>query len=129
MQQMTSKFAKITVFTLFLLVAGAANANNEAHFPRPQELERDVDFWISIFTRYTTREGVLHDNRNLAVVYEKIDLPENASRRTRNRLSKERREYYKKILRTLANGKRDNLSADEYRVLEITRNFLLRRAV
>jgi membrane-bound lytic murein transglycosylase D len=99
MQQMTSKFAKSTVFTLFLLVAGAANANNEAHFPRPQELERDVDFWISIFTRYTTREGVLHDNRNLAIVYEKIDLPENASRRTRNRLSKERREYYRKILR------------------------------
>jgi membrane-bound lytic murein transglycosylase D len=119
MQQMTSKFAKSTVFTLFLLVAGAANANNEAHFPRPQELERDVDFWISIFTRYTTREGVLHDNRNLAIVYEKIDLPENASRRTRNRLSKERREYYRKILRTLANGKRDNLSADEYRVLEM----------
>ncbi len=104
---------------LILLVTGAANANDEAHFPRPKELQRDVDFWISIFTRYTTREGVLHDSRNLAVVYEKIDLPEDASRRTRNKLSKERREYYKKILRTLANGKRDNLSADEYRVLEM----------
>jgi membrane-bound lytic murein transglycosylase D len=105
--------------TLFLVAATVSFANDGAHFPKPKALERDVNFWISIFTEYSTREGVLHDNRNLAVVYEKIDLPENASRRTRNRLSKDRRQYYQKILRTLANGKRDNLSADEYRILEM----------
>jgi membrane-bound lytic murein transglycosylase D len=119
MQQMTSKIAKFVVTTLFLLVSGMAFANDAALFPKPAELERDVNFWVSIFTEYSTREGVLHDNRNLAVVYEKIDLPENASRRTRNRLSKDRRQYYQKILRALANGKRDQLSADEYRVLEM----------
>ncbi|MDX1404752.1 MAG: LysM peptidoglycan-binding domain-containing protein [Woeseiaceae bacterium] len=116
---MTSKFTKIIVFTLFLAVAQSAMATSEAHFPRPGELERDVNFWVSIFTEYSTREGVLHDNRNLAVVYEKIDLPKDASRRTRNRLSKDRREHYKKILHTLAKGKRDNLSAEEYRVLQM----------
>ena len=104
---------------LFLVAATTSFANDGAHFPKPKALERDVNFWISIFTEYSTSEGVLHDNRNLAVVYEKIDLPENASRRTRNRLSKDRRQYYQKILKTLANGKRDNLSADEYRVLEM----------
>ena len=119
MKQMTSKFAKFTVTALFLVAANLSFANNEALFPKPKALERDVNFWISIFTEYSTREGVLHDNRNLAVVYEKIDLPANASRRTRNRLSKARREHYRKILRTLANGKRDKLSADEYRVLEM----------
>ncbi len=116
---MTSKFAKYAVLALFLVAANLSAAGNEALFPRPKALERDVNFWISVFTEYSTREGVLHDNRNLAVVYEKIDLPENASRRTRNRLSKARREYYQKILRALANGKRDNLSAQEYRVLEM----------
>ena len=116
---MTGKFAKLTVMTLFLVAATMSFANDRAHFPRPEALERDVNFWISIFTEYSTSEGVLHDNRNLAVVYEKIGLPDNASRRTRNRLSKGRRQYYQKILRTLANGKRDNLSADEYRVLEM----------
>jgi len=119
MQQMTSKFAKYAVLALFLVAANSGAAGNEALFPRPKALERDVNFWISVFTEYSTSEGVLHDNRNLAVVYEKIDLPENASRRTRNRLSKARREYYQKILRALANGKRDNLSAQEYRVLEM----------
>jgi len=119
MQQITSKFAKYAVLALFLVAANSGAAGNEVLFPRPKALERDVNFWISIFTEYSTREGVLHDNRNLAVVYEKIVLPENASRRTRNRLSKARREYYQKILRALANGKRDNLSAQEYRVLEM----------
>jgi len=114
---MTSKFAKFIVIVLFLISANTVFANDEALFPMPKGLERDVNFWISIFTEYTTREGVLHDNRNLGVVYEKVDLPKDASRRARNNLSKKRREYYQKILRTLANGKRDNLSADEYRVL------------
>ena len=116
---MTSKFAKIAVTALFLVAATMAFANDEALFPRPQALERDVNFWVSIFTEYSTSQGVLHDQRNLAVVYEKIDLPENASRRTRNRLAKVRREHYQKILRALANGKRDNLSAEEYRVLDL----------
>ena len=119
MQQMTSKFAKIAVTALFLVAATMAFANDEALFPRPQALERDVNFWVSIFTEYSTSQGALHDQRNLAVVYEKIDLPENASRRTRNRLAKVRREHYQKILRALANGKRDNLSAEEYRVLDL----------
>lgn len=116
---MTSKFAKFAVTALFLLAANMAFADSEALFPKPKELERDVNFWISIFTEFSTREGVLHDQRNLAVVYESIDLPEDASRRTRNKLSKGRREHYQKILRALAGGKRDNLSAEEYRVLNL----------
>ena len=119
MQTRTSKIAKFAGTALFLVAANMVFANNETLFPKPAALARDVSFWISVFTEYSTSEGVLHDNRNLAVVYEKIDLPENASRRTRNRLSRVRREYYQNILRTLANGKRDNLSATEYRVLEM----------
>ena len=40
---------------------------------------------MSIFTRYDSDEGVLHDNRNLAIVYEKLDMPANLGRRERNR--------------------------------------------
>ena len=104
---------------LLLLTAKLAFAQGDTLFPQPEALDRDVNFWISIFTEYSTSEGVLHDNRNLAVVYEKIALPANASRRTRNNLSKTRREHYQAILRNLASGKRDNLSAEEYRVLEM----------
>ena len=104
---------------LLLLATTAAQANDDALFPQPAELDRDVDFWLSIFTRYTTREGVLHDNRNLAVVYESVSLPENASRRDRQRASNRRRDHYRTILRSLAGGKRTNLTAEEQRVLDL----------
>lgn len=119
---MTSKLPKFLVAAFILCIAGLSSAQNEAVFPRPAALERDVNFWVSIFTEYSTGEGVLHDNRNLAVVYEKLTLPENASRRTRQRTSAKRRDHYQQILRTLADGKRDNLSAEEQRVLDLWPN-------
>lgn len=79
-----------TVTTIFLLIAlavagVAAQERRENPFPLPAELEPDVNFWLSIFTQYSTREGVLHDNRFLAVVYESVPLPEKVSRRDHQR--------------------------------------------
>lgn len=119
---MKYRLCKIPLCAIAFILMAVVNpvlADDPELFPLPQALERDVNFWISIFTEYTTRDGVLHDSRNLAVVYEKVDIPANASRKTRNRLSDQRRDHYKAILRTLAGGKRDNLSAEEYRVLEM----------
>ena len=97
----------------------ALTASADERFPKPPELEPDVNFWISIFTEYSTSEGVLHDNRKLGVVYARLDIPANASRRTRNRIVKEYRDPLKAVLRTLASGKRDNLTAEEARVLAL----------
>ncbi len=120
---MTVKLRK-TVTAAFLLIALAAGGvaaqeGRENPFPLPAELEPDVNFWLSIFTQYSTREGVLHDNRFLGVVYEKVPLPEKVSRRERQRIANRRREHYKQVLQSLATGKRDNLSADEQRVLSL----------
>ena len=43
--------------------------------PRPPELQRDVDFWIRVYSQITTLQGFLHDERNLAIVYSTVDLP------------------------------------------------------
>lgn len=86
-------------------------------FPLPEELQPDVDFWISIFTEYSTDQGVLHDNRHLEVVYETLPMPASTGRRERNRRVGARRKHYQAILATLATGKREKLSAEEYRVL------------
>jgi len=88
-------------------------------FPIPPELQRDVDFWVNIFTHYRTDQGVLHDNRNLAVVYERVDLPASMERRTRQRNVAQRREKLQATLRALASGKRENLSEEEARVLAL----------
>ena len=110
---------KIFTTALLLVVATMARGDDSALFPQPAELDRDVNFWLSIFTEYNTREGVLHDSRNLAVVYEKIVLPESSSRRQRQQASDQRRQRYRKILQTLAGGKRSGLSAEEQRVLDL----------
>ena len=108
-----------TRHSLLLILFIFAVARADETFPQPSELQRDVDFWVSIFTHYRTDQGVLHDNRNLAVVYERVDLPAKMDRRTRQRQVKKRREKIKAVLRTLAAGKRDSLSAEETRVLAL----------
>jgi len=46
--------------------------------PRPPELKRDVDFWIRVYSEITTLQGFMHDERNLAIVYETLVLPAGA---------------------------------------------------
>jgi membrane-bound lytic murein transglycosylase D len=109
---------KSRFFILLIVFLGAPLPAQET-FPMPAELQRDVDFWIDIFSHYKTSQGVLHDNRNLAVVYERVDLPANMARRDRQRHVAQRREHYQSILRTLAQGARDNLGDEQARVLAL----------
>ena len=104
-------------FTLLLLLQTVVHADET--FPLPAELQRDVDFWVAIFTRYSTQEGVLHDNRNLAVVYEVVPMSSSLSRRERDRRAGARRKDVQAVLQTLASGKRDNLSEAEARILAL----------
>ena len=102
-----------------LIIASVSNGNDSDLFPQPAQLAPDVDFWVAIFTGYTTTEGVLHDSHNLDIVYERLSLPDNASRRQRQSISDKRRPHYKEILQTLASGKREGLTKEEQRVLGI----------
>lgn len=101
--------------TVLPLLAGAANVN----FPMPAELERDVNFWLRVFSEVSTDEGVLHDNRDMSVVYEIMPMPASTGRRERNRRVGVRRKHYQAVLTTLASGKRSGLSEEEQRVLDL----------
>ncbi len=106
------------VFLLLLCLFTATAAVAET-FPRPPELEADVEFWVSIFTRYDSDEGVLHDSRELGVVYERLDMPAELSRRERQRRVSRHKSDLKRILQSLAAGKRDKLTPEEGRVLAL----------
>ena len=106
-------------YWLLMLLLSSATVSAEGTFPQPPELKPDVDFWVSIFSRYDSSEGVLHDNRNLAVVYERVDFSANTGRRDRQRRIKSRRDSIAAILRNLANGDRDGLNAEEARILAL----------
>ena len=107
------------IFVLILSLTALPAAADIKDFPRPAELEPDIGFWVTVFTEYTSNQGLLHDNQNLAVVYEHLDIPQSVSRRERNRRAEKRRKHYQSVLRTLAGGKRNKLSAEEKRVLEL----------
>lgn len=85
-------------------------------FPRPPELEPDIAFWVTVFTDLDSDQGVLHDTRNLAAIYERIDIPAKAPRRERQRRVQQRRDHWRVVLERLAAG-RTGLTAEESRVL------------
>lgn len=105
---------------LIAVAAPPAPAHAESEpFPSPAALEPDVRFWTRIYTEVGTDGGLLHDTRDLAVVYEEVELLKGVSQRTRDHAIQQRRERYQRILRKLASGARTGLSADEARVLAL----------
>jgi membrane-bound lytic murein transglycosylase D len=108
---------KPLLLLLFLFFSALTLADET--FPLPAELQPDVDFWVDVFTLYSNDEGVLHDNRHLGVVYERLAIPEKTSRRERQRRVEKHRKVLQAVLRSLASGKRDNLTAEEARVLAL----------
>ena len=102
-----------------LLLASAAAATGDGALPRPVGLEPAIRFWLRIYTEVESSGGVIHDSRNLEVVYETLSMPSGTSTRALERRSEERKREYRKILERLARGKRSELSAEEERVLSL----------
>lgn len=88
-------------------------------FPKPAALAAQVEFWRRVYSEVDTRGGLLHDSRLMGIVYERMKFGARDGRRTRGRKIDERRGHYKRVLSTLAAGKRSGLSAEEQRVLAL----------
>jgi membrane-bound lytic murein transglycosylase D len=100
-----------------LILPAAVSGSEGTPFPHPAELEPDIRFWTRVFAVVDTRHGLIHDARHLDVVYEVIKLPAGLGRHARDQRVKRAKARYRKILLTLAKGKRKDLSAEERRVL------------
>lgn len=108
----------VTALLLVAVFSGSAQADN-AGLLRPPGLEPEIGFWREIFTSVSSAEGLVHDDRHLGVIYERLELPANATPRQRRRTADQARKKYRRILGTLAGGKRDGLTSDERRVLAL----------
>lgn len=60
-------------------------------FDIPKGMEKQVAFWMNIYSKYTTDQGVIHDTENLDVVYTEIDFKDIINDDSLNRFQKERR--------------------------------------
>jgi membrane-bound lytic murein transglycosylase D len=105
-----------------LLILGASSAraaSRDDGFPRPYAIQPQIRFWTRVYTEVDTNGGLIHDAEHLDVVYETLRLPEGLSNRAFQGRVNERKEVYRRILLGLAAGRREDLSPDEQRVLQL----------
>jgi len=86
-------------------------------FAHPPELERDVRFWIRVYTEVTTDQGLLHDDWNLGLVYEVLRFDPDSSPAQRERRVAEAKARYAALLRRFAAGTGGELTPHERRIL------------
>ena len=83
-----------------------------------------MNFWIRVYTEVTTNEGFLHDERNLAVVYDTLKFGAGSSSRDRQRMVDDRRDRHIAALRRIiaalpTEAGREALSAEDKRLLAL----------
>jgi membrane-bound lytic murein transglycosylase D len=100
-----------------LLHNPAVGAETPDPFVHPPELEKDVRFWIRVYTEVTTDGGLLHDDWNLGLVYEVLRFDPGSSPAQRERRVAEAKTRYAGLLRRFAAGATDNLTPHEQRIL------------
>jgi len=76
-----------------------------------------VRFWIRVYTEVTTDQGLLHDDWNLALVYEVLRFDPADSQAERERRVAEAKARYSGLLKRFAAGSTDNLTPHETRIL------------
>ncbi|MGH8171474.1 MAG: hypothetical protein ACRETJ_13155, partial [Steroidobacteraceae bacterium] len=81
--------------------------------PYPPPLERDVNFWVSVYSQIDTNSGYLHDQYDLAVIYDTLHFAPDSSPRARQRIVDRARDHYVAELRRIASGKEPLTPEDE----------------
>jgi len=115
-------FLALTIVAVLLShVEGAAGdpatADSADPFVHPPALERDIRFWIRVYTEVTTDQGLLHDDWNLGLVYEVLRFDPASSPAHRERQVHEAKARYAALLRRFADGATGDLTAHERRIL------------
>src|ERR1700724_1408342 len=111
--------ARLLLGGVLVLLAATRVLAAEDPMPRPPELERDVQFWIRVYSEVDTNGGFLHDQYNLGVVYETLHFTSNTSPRERERTVDQARSRYATALRRIAAAKGGPLSDDDQRIKDV----------
>jgi membrane-bound lytic murein transglycosylase D len=106
-------------FASLLLGAALPALAADNPVPRPPGLERDVQFWVRVYTEVNTNSGFIHDDRNLGVVYETLKFSASTGPRERQKLVDEARDRYTAALRRIASASGGSLSAEDQRIRDM----------
>lgn len=73
---------KIWALFVFLLLSGIAGALEPVEFPDPkkfplpEEYKPTVQFWMRVYGEWEDHQMVIHDSRNMSVIFDVMDLPD-----------------------------------------------------
>ncbi len=113
---LSGKLFTLFLGVVFLLAPAKGLAKKNVPFPVYPVIEVNVQFWQDVYGRYSSRQGILHDKNNLAIVYGIIDLVDwntpGAARINKN-LIKLARHRYKKVLNDLGRGQKPRTSEEK----------------
>ena len=132
---MKAKFTLATLLVALVFQTGAAKsltiteADIPRHdlFPLPNAIQKNVEFWVKVYTQWDSDCLIVHDAQQLDIIYEVVNLREklgveHASERTKRRWARRLRDKYRRILRSLASGGAkhpEKLRGDAKRVYEL----------
>ncbi|MDP6625113.1 MAG: LysM peptidoglycan-binding domain-containing protein [Nitrospinota bacterium] len=107
------------ITSLILFSLSSLSYSYSDPFKIPNGLESKVNFWLKIYTQYTTDQVVIHDVDNLDIIYEVVDFSgqKHLSERAKRKKIKKIKNFYKKTLRKLARrNKKTKMVARERRL-------------
>lgn len=90
----------------------------DEHFPLYPEIRDNVIFWQNVYSRYTTTQGILHDDEDLSLIYEVIPL-EPRSAKNHRKINKKRIDDAKKkyrVILDLLSTNPDTLNFEQKRI-------------
>jgi membrane-bound lytic murein transglycosylase D len=105
MKKMHLKFCLICLFFLANSLFSEGFCADFDPFPVYYSIKPNVEFWTQVYTKYSTKQGIIHDSENLHIIYEVVELPEpgGAGTKTNNKKRiKNAKSKYKRVLEKLA---------------------------
>ncbi|HEX9973257.1 MAG TPA: LysM peptidoglycan-binding domain-containing protein [bacterium] len=107
MVQRSYFYIAILIIVFFTPAFPIAAAENQDNFPVPEILKPNVDFWIKVYTLYSSEQIVIHDTENLNIIYQVVDSKDisdgnkNSSKKLREQAEKAK-QFYRNILLKLS---------------------------
>jgi membrane-bound lytic murein transglycosylase D len=109
-------FIPAVLLLAFFMFLGIDPVQAGENFPEYPCLQSNVAFWKDVYTKYPTSSGIVHDNRDLSIVYGIIPLKDphesNSSRINRSRIEAAKHKY-RHILRQLARSRKSATRSPE----------------
>src|ERR1700732_2185680 len=102
----------------FVWLAAAPVQGADSPMTRPAALERDVQFWVRVYSKIDTNSGFIHDDQNLAVVYDTVHFAANSAAHERQKIVEAARDHYAEVLRRIA-GVTGPVSPEDQRIRDL----------